>query len=299
MDAPYKAGFIAILGRPNAGKSTLLNALLRTHLSIVSSKPQTTRHKVLGILEGEGFQACLLDTPGLIRDPKDPLQSALSKTARMAVQQDADLVILLVNPELPEADELEEMAALAGGGMPVILAINKVDLPSAAPRLDAVEAAYRQALKPAATLRISALKRIGLEQLQAEMLQRLPESPPFYEPGQLSDRWERFFAAEIIRGEVFELFSEEIPHSTAVTIELYKEHKGYDEVGAILYVERDGQKGILIGKGGRELRRLIERSTTKIEQLTGRAVRLDLWIKVRHNWRKDPKALKEFGYLGT
>jgi GTP-binding protein Era len=293
----HKAGFVALAGRPNAGKSTLLNALLKTRLSIVSSKPQTTRHRVLGILEGEGFQACLLDTPGLIDAPADPLQKALRVESSRALREDADLIVYLVDAAAADPSAVETPPRRPD--CPLVLALNKCDLDLPPERLDALEAAFVAALKPEKVLRLSALKGAGVDELRAEILARLPANPPFYEQGQLSDRWERFFASEIVREQVFELFHDEIPHATAVVVETFREREGRpDEVHATLYVERDGQKGILIGKGGKDLRRLTERSQASLENFLGRKVELELWIKVRKNWRKDPRALKEFGYLG-
>lgn len=294
----HKAGMVALIGRPNAGKSTLLNAWLKNQLSIVSSKPQTTRHKILGLLDAPNYQICFLDTPGLMTDPGDPLQSALCQTARIAARQDADIVVLLVEPVPPSKEELEQLPALIRGEAPVILAINKCDLSIPDDRKAAVARAWTESLRPAAAFKISALKRDGIDALLAEIVARLPESPAFYDKGQLSDRYERFFAAEIIRGQVFELYGEEIPHATAVMIEQYRESKAGDQIMATLYVERDGQKGIILGKEGGALRRLEDRARAQIENMTGRPAQLEIWVKVRSNWRKDPKSLKEFGYLG-
>lgn len=293
----HKAGFVALAGRANAGKSTLLNALLKFKLSIVSPKPQTTRHRVLGILEGEGFQACFLDTPGLIENPSDRLQKALKDEAFDAVRDDADLVVYLV--DVAEADPQAVEATPLLRRTPVLLALNKCDRTVAQGKVDKLEAAYAAALNPAKVFRISALKGEGVAALKEEILSRLPESPPFYEKGQLSDRWERFFAAEVVREQVFDLYHDEIPHATAVVVETFREMgKGQpDEVHATLYVERDGQKGILIGKGGKDLHRLTERAQAALENFLGRKVRLEVWIKVRKDWRKDERSLREFGYL--
>jgi len=296
VDAPHKAGFVALAGLPNAGKSTLLNALLKFKLSIVSPKPQTTRHRILGILEGEGFQACFLDTPGLLSEAKDSLQKALRVEAMRAVREDADLVVYLV--DTAEADPAKAEAPAMRDGTPVLLVLNKCDRPVAEEKLAALEAAYAERLKPAKVFRVSALKGQGVEELRGEILARLPENPPFYEKGQLSDRWERFFASEIVRESVFDLYHDEIPHATAVVVETFREKQGKpDEVFATLYVERDGQKGILIGKGGKDLHRLTERAQAALENFLGRRVVLEVWIKVRKDWRKDPRSLKEFGYL--
>ena len=294
-----KAGFATIIGRPNAGKSTLINALLKQKLSIVTPKPQTTRHKILGIIDGDDYQLCLLDTPGLLGDAKDPLQGALRTTAKRAAHDDADVIVLLVEPGIPDAQTLLEFSSLLRSGSPVLLVLNKIDEPAAPGKHEETLKAYRDALHPAGELRLSALRKTGIDELLAELVKRLPESPErLYERGQLSDRWERFFAAELIREQVFSLYTEEIPHAVAVVIEEFKEKAGRpDRFSATLYVERDGQKGIIIGKKGRVLNELIEKSRCAIEEFVGRQVDLEIWIKVRQNWRKDPAALKEFGYV--
>lgn len=274
-----------------------MNALLGTKLSIVSPQPQTTRHRILGILDRPGSQVCFLDTPGLVPDPSDPLQSALRRTASICAKDDPDVLVLIVEPKRPDEKTVRDLAALARSPNPVILAVNKIDIAESASHHDAVETVYREAVKPAAVVRISALKRLNLEALMAEIDARLPQSPPFYEQGHLSDRWERFFASELIREQLFALYSQEIPHAVAVMIDQFIEGGPADVVRATLFVERDGQKGILLGKGGGALRQLSDRAQQSIASFTGRPVELDLWIKVRKNWRKDANALKEFGYM--
>ncbi|MFA6004439.1 MAG: GTPase Era [Elusimicrobiota bacterium] len=296
-EADFKAGFVVIMGRTNAGKSTLLNALLKSKLSIVSPKPQTTRHRILGILDGPGYQACLVDTPGLIPAPKDPLQNCLRRQALGAVHEDPDVIVLLVEPERPTEDAIKELSWLNRDHKPLILVLNKADIPVADGLHDKIIAAYCEALKPAASLRVSALKGAGMDDLLAEVVKHLPVSPPFYEPGQLSDRWEKFFVSEIIRERVFELYEDEIPHATAVVVELFREVPGQaDEISATLYVERDTQKGIIIGAKGNTLRKLQERALQTIIDFLGRPATLELWVKVRKDWRKDPRSLQEFGY---
>ncbi len=292
----HKAGFVALAGLPNVGKSTLMNALLKFKLSIVSHKPQTTRHRLLGILQGEDFQVCFLDTPGLIDAPADPLQKALRRESSRAIRDDADLVVYMV--DAAEADPGTVESTPVRTDTPVLLVLNKCDRVVAEARLQALEAAYSAALKPQKVLRISALKGAGVEELKAEILARLPENPAFYEKGHLSDRWERFFAAEIVREQVFSLYHDEIPHATAVVVDAFREIPGRpDEVFATLYVERDGQKGILIGKGGKDLHRLTERAQAALESFLDRPVQLEIWIKVRKDWRKDERSLQEFGYI--
>ncbi len=294
----FKAGFVVILGRPNAGKSTLLNALLKSKLSIVSPKPQTTRHRILGILDGDGFQVCFVDTPGLIANPKDPLQNCLRRQAFGAAHEDPDVLVLLAEHRLPDEAELQELSALHRPGSVLIVALNKTDLPAKEGLNDQILQAYSNALKPTACLKISALKKIGVQELLQEILKHIPPSPPFYEPGQLSDRFERFFVTEIIREAVFDLYDQEIPHATAVVIERFLEVPGADDqISATLYVERDTQKGIIIGKGGQTLQKLQAQSLQAITDFLGRPAELEIWVKVRKNWRKDPRSLKEFGYL--
>ncbi|MFA6319116.1 MAG: GTPase Era [Elusimicrobiota bacterium] len=300
----FRSGFVVLAGRPNAGKSTLLNALLGSKLSIVSPKPQTTRHKILGIVNGPDFQICLLDTPGLLVGAQDGLRQTLLKTARGAIRSDADAVVLIVEPQAPDAEFIAELSALRSPDIPLVVAINKTDLGTKG--LDAVEAAWAgasagsAALSPKAVVRISALTGAGVPALLETIKGLLPEGEPYYDRGQLSDRYERFFVSEIIREKIFELFEEEVPHAAAVQIESFSESKGRpDEIMATVFVERDTQKGILIGKAGRMIRELRERSTAAIEPFLGRRVRLELTIKVRKDWRKDPRSIKEFGYSGA
>lgn len=296
MATPHKAGFVALAGRPNVGKSTLLNSLLKFKLSIVSHKPQTTRHRILGLLEGPEFQACFLDTPGLIDEPSDHLQKSLRVESSRAIREDADLIVYMV--DAVEANPEKVGDTHVRPGKQILLVINKCDRDVAETKLAAIEKAYSAVLNPDKVFRISALKGQGVEELKAEIIARLPESEAFYEKGQLSDRWERFFAGEIVREQVFDLYHDEIPHAVAVVVETFREHEGGkpDDVFATLYVERDGQKGILIGKAGKDLHRLTERSRAMLEAFLGRKVNLELWIKVRKDWRKDPRSLKEFGY---
>lgn len=293
---PFKAGFAAILGLPNAGKSTLINALLRSKLSIVSPKPQTTRENILGILNGPGYQLCLLDTPGLLAKAKNGLQKSLLRSVSAAVQKDADIMIWVAFPFPPSAQDRESIMRLQFSGVPLILALNKID--AASPKeIAASEKAHIELLKPASVCRISAKDYKGISELLAEIVKRLPDSPAYYGEDQLSDRWERFFAAEIVRENIFALFEEEIPHACAVKIESFKEKKGKpDEIEASIFVEKESQKPILIGKNGRKIRELRERSESALAAFLGRSARLELRVSVRKNWRQDAGALKDFGY---
>ena len=294
----FKAGFVAIVGRPNAGKSTLVNALLKARLSVVSNKPQTTRHRILGIIDNERFQACLLDTPGLIDDPQDPLQKSMRVETTRAIREDADVIVYVVDAAGTDPAHAAWDAPPVTPGVPVILVLNKCDLGVSEEKLVALENGFATALKASRTIRASALKGTGVEELESAFVSCLPLGDPFYEKGQLSDRWERFFASEIIRGEVFNHYSDEIPHATAVLVEVFREKQGKpDEIFATLFVERDGQKGIILGKGGKDIAKVRERAAAELESFLGRRVELELWVKVRKNWRKDPRSLMEFGYL--
>jgi len=297
ISTPFKAGFVALGGRPNAGKSTLLNALLDFKLSIVSPKPQTTRHKILGILNGPDCQICFLDNPGYLAKPNDPLQENLRRVARGAWKDENDLIVWLIEPDtLP--GELPEDLLPGARSTPLILVLNKIDLPEAQRVQESLIKAFQDLLKPEAFIRISALKKTGTKELLAEIIGRLPESPPYYDPGEMSDRWERFFAGEFIREKVFELFQQEIPHATAVVIEQFREESGRkDHILATLFVEKESQKPIILGRNGQAIRLLTQKSQQAIEAFLGRPVELEIWVKERKNWRKDPRALKEFGYL--
>jgi GTP-binding protein Era len=291
----HRAGFVSLLGRPNAGKSTLLNALLGQKISIVSPKPQTTRHKLLAILNGEDFQLCMLDTPGWLDNAQDNLQKALIHSARSAARDDADVLLLVVEPGAPKEEELAALKRLLREGTPLVLVLNKTDLASAAQK-EAVKTAYA-ALAPVGIYAVSALKGDGVKALRDALIALLPESPAFYDKTQASDRWERFFVAELVRETIFNLYHEEIPHACAVEVEEFKERPGKkDSIRVIIYVERAGQKGIILGKKGMGIRKLTEESLSRIENFLGRKAELEIWIKVRANWRKDTSAVHELGY---
>lgn len=295
-EAGFKSGFVALLGRPNAGKSTLLNALLGQKLSIISPKPQTTRHKVLGLLNGKGFQACLLDTPGWLDKADDALQGALLRSARIAARDDADLLVLVAEPHIPPPAEIEALRRLLPPDKPLLLALNKCDLEPDLARLEAVKAAYSAALSPVRIHAVSALRVQGIKDLQASIVELLPESPAFYGTENLSDRWERFFVSELVREAAFSLYREEVPHACAVDIEEFEEGPTRCSIRAVVYVETPGQKGIVIGPKGRSVRELTERSREAVSRFLGRKAELELRVKVRPGWRKDPSALKAFGY---
>jgi GTP-binding protein Era len=284
-----KAGYVAIVGEPNVGKSTLLNRLLGTKLSIVGSKPQITRNRILGILTENDCQCYFLDTPGIIT-PAYELQKLMVNTITRAVD-DADVIIWMIDPEFRESVYPDRLIT----EKPCICAINKIDLVSKTQLLPIIEIVKHKGIRD--IIPISALLGDGIEELKKVLFTYLPEGPFLYPKEDLSDSPERFFVAELIREKIFEFFKKEIPYSTCVIIDEFKERKrGKDFIRAIIYVERKSQKGILIGKDGEALKKVGALARKAIEDFLGRDVFLELWVKVKEKWRKDKKFLKEIGY---
>ncbi len=287
----HRSGYVALVGRPNVGKSTLMNALLGRKLSIVTPKAQTTRHRILGILSGDDHQIIFLDTPGIIA-PRYKLQEAMMHHVADALA-DADVVVFLADATQPRLDALS-LAQL--GNRPALLAINKMDRIRQEDALPLVEAYLRERAFEA-VVPISALKGHNLDALLVEIKKRLPPGPPFYPKDVLSEHPERFFVAEIIREKVFERYRQEIPYSTTVNIAGYEEREdGKDLIEAEIVVERETQKGILIGKGGRALKQVGTAARQDIEAFLGRPVFLKLFVKVRDDWRNREALLRSYGY---
>ena len=292
----YRTGYVAIVGEPNVGKSTLLNALLNQKLSIVSARPQTTRQRVLGILSTDTAQMIFLDTPGLLR-PKYLLHEKMVLSARLALQ-DADVVLLLTEAsrgtELPEV--VEEVLSQISPEKKLLLIINKVDTIQRQEVLPTISH-FAQTGTFADVIPISALKSENLPDLLRTIEKYLPIHPPFYPVDNISEQPERFFAAELIREKIFQQFREEVPYSTAVEIVEFKEReRGKTYISADIIVERESQKGIIIGKGGAALKTVGRRARTDIEEMVGHPVFLELRVKVREKWRESESLLKKFGY---
>ncbi|MEO0004996.1 MAG: GTPase Era [candidate division WOR-3 bacterium] len=284
----FRAGYVAIIGRPNTGKSTLLNRLLGQRLAIVTPKPQTTRHRVLGILNGNGYQMLLLDTPGIL-DPKYVLQEMMKKEIQKALA-DADVILLLIDATEPVYEDLMIFDPEKGA-----IAINKID---AIPKKNLLPIAERCAKAGFDKIfMISALTGEGVEDLKNGLIELLPQAPPFYPLNTISDRPERFFVAELIREAIFNRYGAEVPYSTTVEIEEFKERPGKkDYIRAVIYVERESQKAILIGEEGKALKKVGEIARESIEQFLARPVYLELWVKVSKDWRKNESFIRRTVY---
>jgi GTP-binding protein Era len=299
----FRTGYVALVGEPNVGKSTLMNALLKQKISIVTNKPQTTRHKIMGILSGENYQIIFLDTPGLIT-PKYLLQEAMMKFASSALD-DADVVLFLVDAEKMKAHGigskvLEKTLPVnpvsGGAGKKIFLVINKIDLVEKGDVLPMIDG-FRKAFPFDEILPISALNSFGTDELISAIANYLPNHPPLYPPDIISEAPEKFFVSEIIREKIFEQFSEEIPYSTTVDVVAFKERASKKHfISAEIFVERQSQKGILIGKGGAALKKVGELARAEIESFLEHEVFLELHVKVREKWRGSEAWLKRLGY---
>jgi GTP-binding protein Era len=296
MSAPdFKCGFVALIGRPNVGKSTLLNRLLGEKLAITSPKPQTTRHRLLGILNQPQAQLLFLDTPGLL-EPKGALDTVLVQTALSALN-DADVVVWLVEPRRPDPQEQLLLPYLRASAKPALIAINKADTISK-PKLLPIIEAYHALFSGPPIVPLSALLGDGVPILTAEIIKLLPSAAPLYAQEQLTDHQERFLVAELIRERLFHHLGQELPYAVAVQIEEFDESQRPDlvHIRAVIYVEKDSQKGMVIGKQGRLLKLVGQEARADMETLLQARVYLDLWVKVWKNWRKDSRALRLFGY---
>lgn len=291
---PHRAGFVSIIGKPNVGKSTLMNALVGERLSIVTSKAQTTRHRILGILNGDDFQLIYSDTPGIIQ-PKYELHNAMMSFVYSSLE-DADVVLFVTDiyekhDEEPVVERLRKMT-----DTPIILLVNKIDQANQE-EVEAKLAYWKEQLPNAAeVLPISALKQFGTDGVLQLVMERLPIHPPYYPKDELTDKPERFFAAEMVREKIFKLYKKEIPYSCEVVIEEFKEEDDIIRIRGIIYVERNSQKGIVIGQGGEALKKVGTWAREEMEKFFQKKVFLEMYVKVNENWRTDPKALSRFGY---
>ncbi|GAB1445937.1 MAG: GTPase Era [Cyclobacteriaceae bacterium] len=291
MSKTHKAGFVSIVGKPNVGKSTLMNKLVGENLSIITFKAQTTRHRIMGILSGDDFQIVYSDTPGLL-EPKYELHKKMMAYVQVSLE-DADLILLVV--ELGEKYDSVLFERLKHVKSPIFLIINKIDLAIGSQLEDKITY-WKTQLDPKLIIPVSAISGENIDNLLQEVIKHLPEHPPYYPKDNLTDKNERFFASEIIREKIFLNYEQEIPYSTEVSIEEFKDTEEIIRIRAILYVERDSQKGILIGKGGASLKKVGTEARKDLEAFFNKKVFLETHVKVADNWRKQKQRLKQFGY---
>ncbi len=297
----HRSGFVAVVGKPNVGKSTLMNVYLGQKIAIVSEKPQTTRNRLLGILTRPEAQVIFVDTPG-IHSPLHKLGEFMVETAVRAIP-DADLILFMVDVSTMPGGEDAQIASIIAekiggeGGVPVILALNKVDL-LASDQVETHRQAYLALGRFSEEVLISATRGDNRDELLDLIISYLPQGPRYYPEDQITDQQERFVAAELIREQALRYIHQEVPHAVAVVVEEFKERRpDLTYIGANIFVEKESQKGILIGEGGRMLKQIGRAARREIEgQLTGHKVYLELWVKVRKKWRRDEKELRRLGY---
>lgn len=290
----HKAGFVNILGNPNAGKSTLMNALVGERLSIITSKAQTTRHRIMGIVNGEDFQIVYSDTPGIL-EPKYELHKSMMNFVGTALS-DAD-VILFVHDITEKPDTSEKvMKSLSETDVPVVVLINKIDLADQE-KLESSVSYWKEKLPKANIIPVSALKKFNIEYVFDKILSLLPESPPFYSKDELTDKPEKFFIAEIIREKILLNYQKEIPYSCEVVVESFKDEPKIIRIRAEIHVARESQKAIIIGHQGSSLKKVGTEARKDMEIFLAKKVFLELFVKVNKDWRDNPNSLKRFGYL--
>ena len=295
----HRSGSVAVIGRPNVGKSTLVNALVGAKVSIVSNRPQTTRHRLLGIATFPEGQIALVDTPGLHKQEGKFSASAMSKVMNRAARgalEDVDAAVLVI--EAGRWDEADTLAynVLSDTGIPVMLVVNKVDQIKAKAELLPFLSKVTEERTFASVHLVSALKRNGLEQLVKDMLALLPEAPPMFGEDEITDRSQRFMAGELVREQLMRQLGNELPYATTVEIERFAEEEGLLRIGAVIWVERESQKSIVIGKGGARLKEIGSKARLQMERMFDAKVFLETWVRVREGWSGDAAALKAFGY---
>jgi len=293
MNMEHRAGYVNIIGKPNAGKSTLMNAMVGEKLSIITSKAQTTRHRILGIVNHPDYQVVFSDTPGILQ-PGYKLQEVMLKSARSALA-DADVIVYVAEVgEKPDPEEpfVEKMAA---SRFPVLLVVNKIDI-STQEKVNAVIELWNRILPEARVIPASAKAGFNVDFIFSEILERLPVSPPYYPKDALTDKSERFMAGEMIREKILLHYKQEVPYAVEVEIESFREEDKIIRIRAVIYVERDSQKGILIGAEGKSLRRVGREARLEMEAFFAKKVFLEMNVKVKKDWRNDERQIRKFGY---
>lgn len=292
--AEFKSGFVSIIGKPNAGKSTLMNLLVGEQLSIVTPKAQTTRHRIMGMINTPDMQIVYSDTPGML-EPKYALHEAMMNFVKVSLE-DADLVLLVIAWDDVIEDYMIDRVNRVK--CPVVLVLNKIDLAQKGETVEDKIAHWKTKFKNVAhALGVSAARKKNVDQILPLVQQNLPVHPPYFPQDDLTDRSERFFAAEIIREKIFYNYEQEIPYSAEVVIESFKEAEDIIRIRAEIYVERDSQKGILIGKAGSSLKKVGIEARKDMESFFRKKIHLETHVKVADNWRKERFKLKQFGYL--
>lgn len=289
----HKAGFVNIVGNPNVGKSTLMNALVGEKISIITSKAQTTRHRILGIVNGEDFQIVYSDTPGVLK-PNYKMQEAMLEFSKSALT-DADVLLYVTDVVDRPEKNAKFVKMVNASSVPVILVINKIDQIDQEQLEKKVEE-WKNIIPRAEILPMAALHKFNLEPLLRRIKELLPESPPFFDKDQLTDKPARFFVTEIIREKILLNYDKEIPYSVEVEVERFKEEENIIRINALIYVERDSQKGIIIGKGGKSLKHIGIEARKDIEAFFDKQVYLELYVKVEKDWRSKDDKLRQFGY---
>jgi GTP-binding protein Era len=289
----HKAGFVNIIGYPNVGKSTLMNALVGEKLSIITSKAQTTRHRIMGIVNGEDFQIIYSDTPGIVRDPAYKMHEFMNKFVESAII-DADIILLMTEVGM-QFQEHEIINKIIHSQTPVILLINKVDLSDQA-RINQEMDYWKEKIPAAEIIPVSALLKFNVEKVFDKILELLPENPPYFPKDELTDKSMRFFASEIIREKIFINYKKEIPYSVEVAVDSYKEEENIVRIFAYIFVMRESQKAIILGHKGERIKKTGTMAREDIEKFIGKKVYLELRVKVKKDWRDNENLLTRFGY---
>lgn len=289
----HKAGYVNIIGRPNVGKSTLMNQLVGEKISIITSKAQTTRHRILGIVNGDDFQIVFSDTPGIIKDPAYKMHEVMNQFVNVAMI-DADLILFVVDITDKKIEE-KTVERLKNSEIPIFVLINKIDLSTQENLVQAVEF-WEKELPNATIFPISAQHNANVKNVFEQILEKLPVCPPYFPKDELTDRSMRFFITEIIREKILLNYQQEVPYCVQVDVDSYEESEKRVVIRASIYVARDSQKAIIIGKGGSAIKKLGMQARADIEEFTGKKIFLELFVKVDKDWRDNEAELKRFGY---
>jgi GTP-binding protein Era len=289
----HRSGFVNILGNPNVGKSTLMNALVGEKLSIITSKAQTTRHRIMGIVNGDDFQIIYSDTPGIIK-PKYRLQEVMMNFVSVAMT-DADIILYVTDVHEKTVSKSEHLDKIRDSGIPVIIAVNKIDLSNQSD-LEKIVGSWEKIFPKSPVIPVSALNSFNIKTLLNAVTSKLPEGEPYFPKDQLTDKYERFFASEIIREKILLNYEKEIPYSVEIEIESFKEEKDLIRIRALIHVIRDSQKGIIIGHKGQKLKKVGTEARLDMEDFFRKKIFLELYVKVTRDWRDKPQEIKRFGY---